>query len=79
VKALFWLLALFALAVAVALGARYNDGYVLLVMPPWRAEISLNLFIVAFALFASFTACCAPVADLWPAAAGPRISRTPAA
>ena len=48
-KALFWLLALFALAVAVALGARYNDGYVLLVMPPYRTEISLNLFIVAFA------------------------------
>ena len=49
-KALFWLLALFALAVAVALGARYNDGYVLLVMPPYRTEISLNLFIVAFAV-----------------------------
>lgn len=29
--------------------ARYNDGYVLLVMPPYRTEISLNLFIVAFA------------------------------
>lgn len=52
-RRLFWLLALFALAVAVALGARFNEGYVLLVFPPWRAEISLNLFIVAlFALFA---------------------------
>lgn len=51
-RRLFWLLALFALAVAVALGARFNEGYVLLVFPPWRAEISLNLFIVAlFALF----------------------------
>lgn len=52
-RGLFWVLALFALAVAVALGARLNDGYVLLVFPPWRAEISLNFFIVAlFALFA---------------------------
>lgn len=42
---LFWLIGLFALAVALALGARMNDGYVLLVFPPWRLEISLNLFI----------------------------------
>jgi HemY protein len=47
VKALFWVLALFGLAVAVALGARVNDGYVLLVLPPYRAEVSLNLFILA--------------------------------
>lgn len=46
-KGLFWLLALFALAVAVALGARLNDGYVLLVFPPYRAEVSLNLFVLA--------------------------------
>ena len=46
-KGLFWVLALFGLAVVVALGARVSDGYVLLVVPPWRAEISLNLFIVA--------------------------------
>ena len=49
-KSLFWLLALFALAVGVALGGRYNDGYVLLVMPPYRTEISLNLFVVALSL-----------------------------
>lgn len=46
-RGLFWILALCALAVAVALGARLNDGYVLLVMPPWRAEVSLNLFVLA--------------------------------
>lgn len=46
-KGLFWVLALFALAVAVALGAGLNDGYVLLVFPPWRAEVSLNLFVLA--------------------------------
>jgi len=52
VKGLFWFLALFALAVAVALGARLNEGYVLLVFPPWRAEVSLNLLILALvALF----------------------------
>ncbi|OQA34496.1 MAG: putative protoheme IX biogenesis protein [Betaproteobacteria bacterium ADurb.Bin341] len=42
---LFWLIGLFGLAVALALGARLNDGYVLLVFPPWRMEISLNLFL----------------------------------
>ena len=46
-KGLFWILALFGLAVAVALGARLNDGYVLLVFPPYRAEVSLNLFVLA--------------------------------
>ena len=50
-KVLFWVLALFALAVAVALGARVNDGYVLLVLPPHRAEVSLNLFILALVAF----------------------------
>jgi len=47
VKILFWALVLFGLAVAAALGARLNDGYVLLVFPPYRAEVSLNLFVLA--------------------------------
>ena len=46
-KGLLWVLVLFGLAVAAALGARLNDGYVLLVFPPYRAEVSLNLFILA--------------------------------
>jgi HemY protein len=46
VKGLFWVLLLTGLAVATALGARLNDGYLLLVMPPWRVEVSANLFIV---------------------------------
>jgi len=50
VRWLFWFIALFALAVAASLGARLNDGYVLLVFPPWRAEVSLNLFIAALVL-----------------------------
>lgn len=45
-RGLLWLLALFAAAVGIALAARFNDGYLLLVLPPYRAEISLNLAIV---------------------------------
>lgn len=45
-RTLLWLLTLAALAVGLALAARYNDGYVLLVLPPWRAELSLNLMIL---------------------------------
>ena len=44
-RGLLWLLALFAAAVGISLAARFNDGYVLLVFPPYRAEISLNLAI----------------------------------
>lgn len=47
-KGLFWILTLFALAVAMAVGAQHNEGYVLLVVPPYRAEVSLNLLILAF-------------------------------
>jgi len=45
-RALLWLLTLAALAVGLSLAARYNDGYVLFVLPPWRVEISLNLLLV---------------------------------
>jgi len=45
-RALLWLLTLAALAVGLALAARYNDGYVLLVLAPWRVELSLNLLIL---------------------------------
>jgi len=50
VKALFWILAICAAAVGLTLAARYNTGYVLLVMPPYRAEVSLNLLLLALAL-----------------------------
>ncbi|MDP3639384.1 MAG: heme biosynthesis HemY N-terminal domain-containing protein [Azonexus sp.] len=51
-KGLFWVLAIFAAAVAVALGVQRNEGYVLLVLPSYRAEITLNFFILAlFVLF----------------------------
>jgi HemY protein len=45
-RSLLWLLTLAALATGLALAARYNDGYALLVLPPWRIELSLNLSIV---------------------------------
>ena len=51
---LFWILGLFALAVAVALALRFNTGYALLVWPPYRIELSLNLLLLLLAL--SFTA-----------------------
>lgn len=42
-KGLFWVLSLFALAVGLSMAARFNDGYLLLVLPPWRMEVALNL------------------------------------
>ena len=45
-RILLWLLALFALAVGVSLAFGYNEGYVLVVLPPWHVELSLNFFIV---------------------------------
>lgn len=44
-RVLIWLLALFALAVGLSLAAGYNEGYVLLVLPPYRVELSLNFFV----------------------------------
>lgn len=54
-KTLFRFLLAAALAVGLAVAARYNDGYVLLVVPAYRVELSLNLMILlllaGFALF----------------------------
>ena len=51
-KGLLWVLTLAALAVGIAVAAHYNDGYVLLIIPPYRTEISLNLAMLF--LFAGF-------------------------
>lgn len=51
-RGLLWLLALAAMAVGVSLAARFNDGYMLLIVPPYRIEIALSLAIFLF--FASF-------------------------
>src|SRR5258707_544111 len=45
-RALLWLVGIIALAVAVTLAARYNTGYLLLALPPYRIESSLNCLIL---------------------------------
>ena len=51
-KALFWIIAIFALAAGLVVAARHNAGYALLVLPPYRVELSLNLlFILLSAAF----------------------------
>jgi HemY protein len=46
VRGLLWVLAVFALAVGLSLAAHLNDGYAILVFPPYRVELSLNLAVV---------------------------------
>ena len=41
-RALLWVIGLFALAVALPVAARYFPGYVLLVLPAHRVELSLS-------------------------------------
>jgi HemY protein len=43
---LFWFLLLAIAAVVAALAAKLNSGYALLVAPPYRIELSLNLLII---------------------------------
>ena len=54
-KSFFWLILLAIVATITALGVYSNGGYVLLVLPPWRVELSLNLLpillILGFAVF----------------------------
>lgn len=45
-RVLFWFLFLAVAAVVVALAAKLNNGYALLVAPPYRVELSLNLFLL---------------------------------
>lgn len=42
-RALLWFIALAVAAVGLSIAARYNDGYALFVLPPWRVELSINL------------------------------------
>src|SRR5437763_165447 len=46
-RSVLWLLALFGIAVAVALFAGNNQGTVTLFWPPWRGDLSLNLVLPA--------------------------------
>ena len=45
-RVLFWFLILAAAAVIVALAVKLNAGYALLVAPPYRIELSLNLLLL---------------------------------
>jgi len=45
-RALLWIVGLFALSVALTVAARYSPGYVLLVLPSHRVEVSLNFAVV---------------------------------
>lgn len=49
-RALIWLIGIFALAAGMAMLAGLNDGYVLVVLPPWRAQLSLNLLLLLLVL-----------------------------
>lgn len=57
-RPVLWLLLLAALAVALTLAARFDTGYVLVVIPPWRLEMSfvmaalvlLGLFVTLYAV-----------------------------
>ncbi|KXW55949.1 heme biosynthesis protein HemY [Ferrovum sp. PN-J185] len=43
---LLWFIALFVVATIVAIAVGFNTGYVLIVMAPWRIEISLAMFVI---------------------------------
>ena len=49
-RTLLWGIAIAALAVGLTLAASHNTGYVLLALPPYRVELSLNLLLVLLAL-----------------------------
>jgi len=49
-RAALWLVGLFAVAVALALFAGNDPGTVTLFWPPYRVDVSLNLFLLALAL-----------------------------
>ena len=46
IRGLLWLALLFAIAVVLAVVGRFDMGQVLLIYPPYRVDISLNLFVV---------------------------------
>src|SRR5690349_3593798 len=51
IRALFWLVAVFAAAVALALAGRLGEGLVVVLYPPWRVEISMLLAVLAALAF----------------------------
>ena len=53
IRWVLWLLGLAAFAVAIALAGRHGSGYVVMIVPPLRIELSVMMFVIlAIALFA---------------------------
>ena len=69
-RTLLWLFVLAVLAALLSVVAQYNEGYVLLVAPPWRVEFTLNFFVVV--IFALFVALHLVLRLIWNAASLPR-------
>ncbi len=49
-RTMIWIVVIFAVAVGAAMFAEANHGYMVVVAPPWRAQVSLNLAIVGLIL-----------------------------
>ena len=49
-RTLFWVTVLFAAAVGLALLAHFDPGNVVLLVPPYRIDVSLNVFVLGIAL-----------------------------
>ena len=47
-RTLIWVLLIFGLAVGFTLAGKFDPGYVILVYPPYRIELSLTLLVVLF-------------------------------
>ncbi|WP_118183153.1 heme biosynthesis protein HemY [Paraburkholderia phosphatilytica] len=66
IRGLVWLALLFAIAVILATVGRFDAGQVMLVYPPYRVDISLNLFVVAIVvLFILLYALLRIVRNVW--------------
>jgi HemY protein len=66
IRGLLWLALLFVVAVVLATVGRFDAGQVLLVYPPYRVDMSLNLFVVAIVvLFILLYALMRVVRNIW--------------
>jgi HemY protein len=65
-RGLIWFVLLFAAAAALAIIGVFDGGQVLLVMPPYRVDVSLNLFVVALVIaFIVIYAVMRAVRNIW--------------
>jgi HemY protein len=65
-RGLIWFVLLFVAAAALAIIGVFDGGQVLLVMPPYRVDVSLNLFVVALVIgFIVIYAVMRAVRNIW--------------